>query len=528
MTAYEKYWANPLELSVKNLKDPAQIAALAQSGNRLQLDRESKQNLELAHTRLYKVLLQGGSYYGINTGVGDLARVELAPNQRSRFSENLIKSHACGWGQGLGKLPSRAILACAINQWCHGHSGIQPELVNRFLTLFNSNIDPWMPMGGSLDYSLVPMAHAGLLLLGKGKAHFQNRLISGKKVLQVLNQKPVQLGAKDGLSIISGTAAPLGLSSLAWQKLRETLKWAQWIGGLSFEVLGGNQDCLHPEIHRIRKQPGQLSCSTEMLRLLEGGSLELSNRSGHVQDCTSLRAIPQVHGACDDVIQSVRLTLQRELASSTDNPQIIRDRGVDKIISGYNPSCQALAFSLEQVAHVLVEIANLSERRVDRLLTPHFSGYPAFLTPHPGMNSGLMIPHYACAGTLARLRLLATPMVVQNFVTTGGQEDHTSLATASAARVLEMIPEVQRILSIELLCAAQAVEFTRDGSGQISFANQLLHQEVRKRVPKLKHDRELHHDLDMVYAILNTREILAKAVDLGLGDCFELTEKSHA
>lgn len=463
--------------------------ALAEAGRRRMLP--ALELVEQLHAR-------GDPVYGVTTGFGALADRAIPTAERTRLQSSVIRSHAAGMGDPLPEEVVRGMLLLRARSLAAGCSGVRPELPEAICRLLRAGITPWVPEHGSLGASgdLAPLAHAAASLTGEGwvRDARQGRRPAGEALAEA-GLEPLRPGPKEGLALINGTegmAAVLGLATFDLEHLLIALDCAC---ALSVEALLGSPRPYDAEVVALRPSPGQQVAAANLRALLEGSPIVAAHRESHhaVQDAYSLRCAPQVHGAARDVVAFCRQNVERELASVVDNPVVLTTRG--ELFSTGNFHGQALAYAADLLAAACADLAAISERRINRLLDPARSrGLPAFLTADPGLNSGLMIAHYTAASCVIQLRQMAAPMAVHSLDTSAGQEDHVSAGFAAAMRTRRSVELCRRVMAVEMVCAAQAVELRaplRPGAATAAILGSL-----RRRVPHLDEDRLLAPDLE--------------------------------
>ncbi len=475
------------------------IAAVARHGARLELAPQVWARIDNAQAIVRRIVDSGERAYGVNTGLGALCNVSLQGEQLSALSRNTLLSHACGVGPALSDEQTRAIICAAIVNYSHGKSGLQRSVVEALLALLEHGITPQVPSQGSVGY-LTHMAHIGVSLLGVGKVSYRGRLVEAAEALADAGLAPVQLGAKDGLCLVNGTPCMTGLASLALDDASRLLQWADVIGAMSFEALRGQIAAFDPEIIALKPHPGMQLVGENLRALLDGSEVIASSKGIRTQDALSIRSIPQVHGAARDQLDHVVRQVEAELNGATDNPLLLGTPDDFRVVSQANPHGQSVALAADLLAIAMAEIGAIAERRLDRLVNPHVSGLPAFLVSNPGVNSGMMIAQYVAASLCGQNRQLAQPAVLDNFVTSGLQEDHLSMGTNAALKLHQVLENCTQILAIEYLLAAQAFEFLKEqrfGAGT-DAAWRLL----RESVPAYLQDRWLAPDIASTAALL--------------------------
>ncbi|MFJ9992356.1 histidine ammonia-lyase [Pseudomonas putida] len=475
------------------------IAAVARHGARLELAPQVWARIDNAQAIVRRIVDSGERAYGVNTGLGALCNVSLQGEQLSALSRNTLLSHACGVGPALPDEQTRAIICAAIVNYSHGKSGLQRSVVEALLALLEHGITPQVPSQGSVGY-LTHMAHIGVSLLGVGKVSYRGRLVDAAEALADAGLAPVQLGAKDGLCLVNGTPCMTGLASLALDDASRLLQWADVIGAMSFEAQRGQIAAFDPEIIALKPHPGMQVVGENLRALLDGSEVIATSKGIRTQDALSIRSIPQVHGAARDQLAHVVRQVEAELNGANDNPLLLGTPDDFRVVSQANPHGQSVALAADLLAIAMAEIGSIAERRLDRLVNPHVSGLPAFLVSNPGVNSGMMIAQYVAASLCGQNRQLAQPAVLDNFVTSGLQEDHLSMGTNAALKLHQVLENCTQILAIEYLLAAQAFEFLKEqrfGAGT-DAAWRLL----RESVPAYLQDRWLAPDIASTAALL--------------------------
>ncbi len=429
--------------------------------------------------------------YGINTGFGSLYSKNIAPDDLGKLQKNLVMSHACGTGAEVPSEIVKLMLLLKVQSLSYGYSGVQLETVQYLINFYNHNAFPVVYEMGSLGASgdLAPLAHLALPLIGLGEAYCEDKKFKGEALLRKLELEPVEFKAKEGLALLNGTQfmSAYGVWSLLQAKRLSQL--ANLISSLSLDSFDGRIEPFDELVHGIRPHPGQMHVAKEIKRILEG-SMILAQPKKHVQDPYSFRCIPQVHGATEDVIQFVKETFTTEINSVTDNPNCFPEE--DKIISAGNFHGQPLAMAMDFLAIGLAELGSISERRTYQLISGS-RDLPNYLVANPGINSGLMIPQYTAASLVSQNKQLCSPASIDSIVSSNGQEDHVSMGANAATKLYRVVNNIYSILAIELLTAAQALEFRKPlKTSPIleEFVNTL-----RSTVPFIETDRLLHEDI---------------------------------
>jgi len=449
---------------------------------------------EVVQSRLQveRALQDGSSYYGINTGFGILAGTRIPVDQLDKLQENLIRSHAVGVGDPIPKPITRLMLGLKIHSLALGYSGISTATFDRLVWMYLQGWIPVVPSQGSVGASgdLAPLAHLSLPLIGLGDVWSpQNQIVSAAQLLEEAGMTPVRLSAKDGLSLINGTQMMLAYGAYVLEKALQLLLTADILAAMSLEALQGSIKPFDERVHRVRPHSGQLQVARNIRDLLADSQILESHRfCGKVQDPYCLRCVPQVHGASRDALRYCANVIETELNSVTDNPLVFEDA----IVSGGNFHGQPLALAMDFAAIALAELASISERRTYLLLEGH-DGLPTLLMRETGINSGFMIPQYTAAALVSENKVLCHPASVDTIPTSLGQEDHVSMGSVSALKLLKVLENVEHVLAIELLTACQALDFRhplRPGRGVA-----LCHQYVRQQVPHATEDYLVQHDL---------------------------------
>jgi len=483
------------------------VVAVARHGARLELSPQAWARIDNAQAIVRQVVENGERAYGISTGLGALCNVLLAGEQLSQLSRNTLLSHACCVGPALPDEQARAILCAAVINYSHGKSGIHRQVVEALLALLNRGITPQVPSQGSVGY-LTHMAHIGIALLGVGLVSYRGRIMAAAQALAEEGLQPVQLGAKDGLCLVNGTPCMTGLACLALADAERLLQWADVIGAMSFEAQRGQIAAFDPEIIALKAHPGMQRVGGNLLALLERSEVIAASKGLRTQDALSIRSIPQVHGAARDQWAHAAKQVQTELESATDNPLLLGTPEHYRVVSQANPHGQSVAMAADVLAIAMAEIGSIAERRLDRLINPHVSGLPAFLVSEPGVNSGMMIVQYVAASLCAQNRQLAQPAVLDNYVTSGLQEDHLSLGTNAALKLHQVLENCTRILAIEYLLAAQAFEFLKEQ--RFGAGTGLAWSLLRERIPAYHQDRWLAPDIASAAALLKEPALLGR------------------
>ena len=446
------------------------------------------------------------SIYGINTGFGALHNVIISPENLTILQENLVMSHACGIGEKVPAEIVKLMLFLKIQSLSYGHSGIQLDTVNRLIEFYNNDILPVIYTQGSLGASgdLAPLAHLALPLIGKGEVIFEGMHYSGQEILEKFKWKKITLQSKEGLALLNGTQFMSAYGVAVLQKSFKLSYLADVFGALSLDAFDGRIEPFSDLIHLVRPHNGQIKTAKKIKEILSESEIIVQDKK-HLQDPYSFRCMPQVHGASKDTLNFVKNTIETEINSVTDNPNIFVN--ADEIISGGNFHGQPLALGLDFLAIALAELGNISERRTFQLVSGS-RGLPSFLVSNPGLNSGFMIPQYTAASIVSQNKQLATPASVDSIVSSNGQEDHVSMGANSATKVKRVVDNLETILAIELLNAVQALEFRRPLKTS-PFLESLV-QMYRTEVLFIEEDKVLHDEIVKTIHFIQTLEIDSK------------------
>jgi histidine ammonia-lyase len=440
--------------------------------------------------------------YGVNTGFGKLATTRISHDEIRHLQLNLVRSHACGVGEPLGAPATRAMLALRANALAKGFSGVRPVVPETLLAMLNRNVLPVIPSQGSVGASgdLAPLAHLALAAIGEGEAIFEGRRMPGGEALRAAGIAPLVLQAKEGLALLNGTQAMLALLALALRDAEIAADSADIAASLSLDALRGSPAAFDQRIADARPHPGHARVAENLRRLNRGSEIRESHRSPlkdpRVQDPYSLRCAPQVHGAARDAIARVRAPLEIELNSATDNPLVFADSG--EVLSGGNFHGQPLAIAADHLALALATLGGISERRIEQMTNPQSSHLPAFLVRHAGLNSGFMILQVTAAALASEMKALAAPHSVDSIPTSANQEDYVSMGVGAARRLAPMIANLQNILAIELLAAAQGIDLLAPLLPGIEARR--AHEMIRSISKTLDVDRSLSPDIAAVAA----------------------------
>jgi histidine ammonia-lyase len=469
------------------------------------LDSADRERIGAGRAVVEVALEAGTAVYGVTTGFGQLESVRIAPADAAQLQINLLRSHAVGSGPPLPEEVVRGMLLLLAASLRRGHSGVRAALVELVLGLLERGVTPVIPSKGSVGSSgdLAPLAHLGLVLIGEGEATVAGETLPGREALARTGLAPVELSAKEGLAIINGTHLMAAAGALAVRDAQRLLRAAVVAVALSLEAFKGSTVPFDARLHELRGQPGPAAVAARLRGLLDGSPVVASHADcGRVQDPYTLRCAPQVLGAVADALEYVARAIERELGAVTDNPLVFEDA----ILSGGNFHGQPLSLPLDHLALALCELASFSERRIYALLSPGYAGLPPFLTPRPGLSSGLMIAQYAAAALVNESQVLAHPAGAGSIPTSAGQEDFNSMGALAALKARTAVENAAQVVATELVCAVQGLEFHRPLES--TPALEAAAARVREYVPRVDEDRSLAAELAGLARALRTGELV--------------------
>lgn len=475
------------------------VAAIARNFEKIELSDASLTHVKENRADLEKLIDSGAVVYGVNTGYGDLVNTRISHSDMKKLQENLIMSHSVGVGKHFDIDIVRATMLIRLNTLLKAKSGVRPETLIFLRELLNRNVIPAIPEKGSVGSSgdLAPLAHMTLVMLGRGQAYYQSKLMSGKEALELAGLTPLQLSYKEGVALINGTSVMTGVAALAVYDAINLLKNSIIASSLSLEALNGNDDAFDSKILSLRPHNGQIKVGEIVKKIVEGSEIIRESKKTKIQDAYSLRCIPQVSGAVYDTITFVKGIVETELNSVTDNPIIL-----ERAYSGGNFHGEYIGFAMDYLGIAMSELANIAERRIARMVDHKLSDLPAFLIENSGLNSGLMMIQYTAAALVSENKVLAHPATVDSIPTSANQEDHVSMGTIAARKAREIINNVKQVIGIEYLVAAQALEYRKH---QMSENTKLTYETIRKEVKPLTQDREIGGDLQCIIKMIDEK-----------------------
>ncbi len=473
------------------------VLAVARSSTPVTIGDNAMRRMQAARLVIDTLADEGKKVYGVTTGFGHLSSVRIPHSQLVELQHNLLRSHASGVGEPLTEEIVRAMMLLLAASLARGNSGVRVEIVQMLVAMLNARIHPVIPSRGSVGASgdLAPLAHLALVIVGEGKAICNGQRYTGAEALQRAGLTPLHLHAKEGLALINGTHLMEAIAMLALADAQVLVQTAEVACAMSIEALLGSHIPLDARIHQRRSQYGQQISAAHLRSLVNDSEINRSHANcARVQDPYTLRCAPQVFGAVRDALDYCTTIFERELNAVTDNPLVFPEEG--DVLSGGNFHGQPLALALDVLAIALTQLASFSERRTYSLMGPHDwdeNGAPLFLTPNPGLNSGFMITQYVAAALVNEIKILAHPASIDSIPTSAGMEDFVSMGVTSAHKALRIIEQTQQVIAIELMCAAQMLEFRKPLKPGVGV--QHAYERVRKYVARLEHDRTLAPDI---------------------------------
>lgn len=466
-----------------------QIGEIVYGGYKIELSDDAQRRILECREYLDKKIKESTvPIYGVTTGFGSLCNVSIGSDYLAQLQINLMMSHACGTGDRVPNDIVKIMLLLKIQSLSYGFSGCQLATVNRLIDFFNNDVYPIVYMQGSLGASgdLVPLAHLSLTLVGLGEVEYKGKVLTSVEVLKKFKWQPIQLASKEGLALLNGTQNMGAFAVWSLLQSQRLSKWADKIAAMSLDAYYGLTAPFTDAVHQVRPHKGQIVTAARMRELLEGSEI-MEKPKSYVQDPYSFRCIPQVHGTVKDTIEYVRSVVDVEVNSATDNPTVCPDE--DLIISAGNFHGEPIAMPMDFLAIALCELANISERRIYKLVSGT-RGLPSFLVANPGVNSGFMIPQYTAASIVSLNKTLSTPSSVDSIPSSQGQEDHVSMGANAAIKLYKVVLNTERVLAIELFNAAQALDFRRPLKS--SPAVEAIHAAYRKVVPFIVDDEVMY------------------------------------
>jgi histidine ammonia-lyase len=486
------------------------VVQVARYGKKVELSVPAIDLIKKSRDVVEAAIKEGRIVYGVNTGFGELANVCISSEDLAKLQVNLIRSHSVGVGNPFPLDVVRGMILLRANALAKGYSGVRFEIILTLIEMLNTGVTPVVPQQGSVGSSgdLAPLAHMVLVMIGEGEAFYKGERMEGREALKKAGLKPLTLQAKEGVALINGTQPMTSVGALSVHDALETVKDAMIAACMSLEALRGTRDALDERIHSLRAHEGQTDVATAMRLLLPDSEINRSHADcGIVQDAYSLRCAPQVIGASLDTFRYVQSVIETEINSATDNPLVFADDG--SVVSGGNFHGQPIALAMDFLGIALAELANISERRTNRLVNPHLSGLPAFLTTEGGIESGMMIAQYTAAALVSENKGLAHPASVDSIPTSADQEDHVSMGTIAARKASTILGNVKNVIAIEYMCAAQGIDLL--APLKASKPVEAAKSAIRKEVTKLEDDRVLSPDINKIRELMDAGKIISSA-----------------
>lgn len=482
---------------------------IVRGGFRVELSEEAMKRVEKARSLVDRFVQEEKVVYGITTGFGKFSDVVISSEEAKELQRNLIISHSCGVGNPLQEEAAKGIMVLRINALAKGFSGIRPSTLNTLVQMVNNNVNPVIPEKGSLGASgdLAPLAHMVLVMIGEGEAYYNGQRMPGAKAMEMAGIETVELTSKEGLALINGTQVMTSIGALALYDAIMLAKTADIAASLTIEALNGITDAFDPKVHNARGHLGQINSADNLLKILKGSSMTTRQGEMRVQDPYSLRCTPQIHGATKDALEFIKSKVETEMNAATDNPLIFTEE--EEVISGGNFHGQPIALPFDFLGIAIAELANISERRLERLVNPALSnGLPAFLTRKGGVNSGFMIVQYSAAALVSENKVLAHPASVDSIPSSANQEDHVSMGTIGARKAREILENTKKVIAMELMGACQAIDIR--GKSGLGMGTEEAYRIIRDRITTLENDRIMYTDINMAEEIVQSWEIVSQ------------------
>ncbi len=510
------------------------VVKVARNGIRVELTEEAIEKVNKSRKIVDEFVAEGRVVYGITTGFGNFKNVFISKEETAELQKNLIVSHACGVGKLLAEEIVRAVMLLRVNAIAKGFSGVRLSTINTLLQMINKRVHPAIPEKGSLGASgdLAPLSHMVLVMLGEGEAFYKGEFMSGKEAMSRAGIETIELTSKEGLGLINGTQVMTAIGGLAVFDALNLAKLADISAAMTVEALNGITDPFKEKIQAVRPHQGQLDTARNLRKILAGSGLTskqgdeveanscdegqphadsiANHKTYKIQDAYTLRCIPQIHGASKDAINFVKDKVDIEINSATDNPLIFaEDR---EVISGGNFHGQPLALPFDFLGIALSELASVSERRIERLVNPQLSYLPAFLTEKGGLHSGFMVMQYTAAALVSENKVLAHPASVDSITSSADQEDYVSMGTIAARKAAEILFNATRVIAIELMTAAQALEFSE--TEKLGQGTKVAYKKVREVVSKLYEDRVMYPDINKIVKLVESNVIVEEVEEI--------------
>ncbi len=492
-----------------NSLDLEQFINVVRFNAKVELTPEAVEKINKARAVVDKFVDEEKVVYGITTGFGKFSDVVITKEETKELQKNLIISHACGVGDLLDEEIVRGVMLLRANALSKGFSGARLSTINTLINMLNSGVHPLIPEKGSLGASgdLAPLAHMVLVMIGEGEAFYKGERMSGKEAMAKANIPTIELTSKEGLALINGTQVMTSVGALTIYDAINLSKTADIAASLTVEALNGITDAFEDRVHKARNQKGQIGTGKNLLSILQQSNMTTRQGELRVQDAYSLRCTPQIHGASKDCFSYVKEKVEIEMNAATDNPLIFVDD--ETVISGGNFHGQPMALSFDFLGIGIAELANISERRLERLVNPALSnGLPAFLVEKGGVNSGFMIVQYAAAALVSENKVLAHPASVDSIPSSANQEDHVSMGTIAARKAREIFKNTRKVLAMEIMAACQAIDLR--GNKGLGLGTDVAYNIVREQISKVVDDRIMYLDINTCEDIIESNVLVEK------------------
>lgn len=500
------------------------VVKIARENYKVELTKEALDKVTEARKLVDKLVEEEKISYGITTGFGKFSDVVISKTDSQKLQKNLIMSHSCGVGNPLSEDIVRSIMLLRVNNLSKGYSGVRVKTLQTLVDMINKGVHPIIPEKGSLGSSgdLAPLSHMVLTMLGEGEAIYKGERLSSK---EAMNRAEIEildhLSSKEGLALINGTQVMTAVGLLTLYDSINLLKTADIAFGLTMEALNGITCAMDEKVHTVRPHKGQINTAKNLLEILKGSEMTTKQGEARVQDAYSLRCSPQIHGASKDAIEYVKNKINIEINSVTDNPIIFPEQ--EEVISGGNFHGQPMALSFDFLGIALSEIANISERRIEKLVNPALShGLPAFLVNKGGLNSGFMIVQYSAASLVSENKILAHPASVDSIPSSANQEDHVSMGTIAARKSREIMENVRKVIAMEILSAVQAIDLR--GKKNLGTGSEAAYKIIREHTPFVDKDRIMYKDINICEEIIS-KNLLVEAVEDSIGSSLLINEE---
>ena len=496
-----------------NLQD---FINVVRNGYKVELTEEAVKKVKKSREMVDKFVEEERVVYGITTGFGKFSDVNITKEETTQLQRNLIISHSCGVGEPLSEEESRGVMLLRANALAKGFSGIRLSTLSTLIDMLNHGVHPVIPEKGSLGASgdLAPLSHMVLVMLGEGEAYYNGERLSGKEAMDKAGISVVELTSKEGLALINGTQVMTSIGALALYDAINLSKTADIVAALTAEALNGITDAYDERIHMARAHNGQINTARNLRNLLENSQMTTRQGEIRVQDAYTLRCVPQIHGGSKDAIKYVEEKVNIEMNSATDNPIIFTE--TEEAISGGNFHGQPMALSFDFLGIAVSELANVSERRLERLVNPSLSDLPAFLAENGGLNSGFMIVQYAAAALVSENKVLAHPASVDSIPSSANQEDHVSMGTIAARKARDIVDNARKVLAMELLASCQGIDLR--GKKKLGKGTEIAYNIVRENISTIEEDRIMYKEINKSEEIIKSNilleEINKKAIEL--------------